>query len=274
VHDVVISLILLKTMRLIQTAHAYSGDFEVGEGDGAPKFTHSTYVFLEDSAFYFARCAELPGSYDPNSLHKSRVPLDIFPERQTTGHLTVAPDPLPENSHTKHPNLISYADKLCRFSGDQVRRSLLREVEVCELLRAHPHPNISEYLGCALEQDRITAACFVKYTDTLADRLREGSVIDHNRLINGIRDGLEHIHELGFCQNDLKDSNIMFKPDGTPVIIDFDSCQREGEKLEKMGTWNWGLAGYSSPKNDWSCFEQIRRLLARQYSDMPEECRF
>jgi serine/threonine protein kinase len=188
--------------------------------------------------------------------------LNIFPTRQANPHLTMAPDPLPDNSHTKHPNLISYADKPDHASAHRVCRSLLREIEVCELLRAHPHPNISEYLGCALQQDRIIAACFVKYTDTLADRLREGSAIDHNRLMDGIRHGLEHIHGLGFCHNDLKDSNIMFKPDGTPVIIDFDSCQRKGEKLEKMGTWNWRLAAYSSPENDWSCFEQIRRHLA------------
>jgi hypothetical protein len=68
-------LMLLKKMPVIQEAHAYSGNFEFEDGDEAPKFTHSTYVFLEDSSFHFARCANPPGSYDPNSLPKSCVPL-------------------------------------------------------------------------------------------------------------------------------------------------------------------------------------------------------
>jgi hypothetical protein len=90
------------------------------------------FFFFFSPDFFPESFAPFPGSYDPNSLHKSRVPLDIFPERQTIGHLTVALDPLLENSHTKHPNLIIYASCL---GTDTLRRQVSRILPVP--VRAH-----------------------------------------------------------------------------------------------------------------------------------------
>jgi hypothetical protein len=55
----------------------------------------------------------------------------------------------------------------------------------------------------------------------------------------------------------------MLKPDDTPVIIDFDSCRRDGDKLLKGGTWGWTNENveYASPKNDYDGLKIIYEAL-------------
>jgi serine/threonine protein kinase len=58
--------------------------------------------------------------------------------------------------------------------------------------------------------------------------------------LNGIQSGVRHLHSLGFVHNDITPSNIMFEEDGRPVIIDFDSCRKIGQSLDKMKrTYGW-----------------------------------
>jgi hypothetical protein len=55
-------------------------------------------------------------------------------------------------------------------------------------------------------------------------------------------------------------SNIMFKADNdTPIIIDFDSCGREGEKSVKAGTMDWSDNTFdvANPKNDFYGLKKI-----------------
>ncbi len=81
--------------------------------------------------------------------------------------------------------------------------------------------------------------------------------------MKGIRAGIAHIHGLGFAHNDLNPTNIMFGDDDTPVIIDFDSCRAQGEKLNKGGTpgWDEGYIDTSAKENDFIAIELIRKYL-------------
>jgi serine/threonine protein kinase len=97
---------------------------------------------------------------------------------------------------------------------------LLHEAKVCKILRASPHPNIVRYLGCVVENDRVTGLCFVKYDMILS----EGpSKLD---LLQQIQKGIRHLHSLGLIHCDIKPANILMKGE-IPSIGDFDSCQRE-----------------------------------------------
>ena len=54
-----------------------------------------------------------------------------------------------------------------------------------------------------------------------------------------VESGIRHLHSLGLIHNDINPSNIML--DGEIPIIDFGSCQREGESLEGIAVPTDGL---------------------------------
>lgn len=71
------------------------------------------------------------------------------------------------------------------------------------------------------------------------------------------------MHTLGLIYNDLNLLNIMMDGE-SPVIIDFDSCKREGDKLGlKAGTVGWAMKGvvYATPQNDYFGLLKIREIL-------------
>jgi len=74
----------------------------------------------------------------------------------------------------------------------------------------------------------------------------------------GIKSGIEHLHSRGFSRNDVNPYNIMFKLDGTAVIIDFDSHPRIGEKLVKGGAQFYE---FTNPEKDYSGLKHIEESI-------------
>lgn len=69
---------------------------------------------------------------------------------------------------------------------------------------------------------------------------------------------------MGLIHNDLNPSNIMMDRWENPVIIDFDSCQRQGAELNlKMGTLGWAMEGsvYANRQNDFFGLSKTREIL-------------
>lgn len=129
----------------------------------------------------------------------------------------------------------------------------------------HPHPNVAHYLGCIVEHGRVTGLCFVKYDMSLSEALRRNIPLDKERCLRGIEDGVGHPHGLGLIHNDLNPSNIMMQ-DGDPVIIDFDSCKKEGQELGlKRGTVGWCAEqmDYATRDNDRHGISKIREFLMK-----------
>lgn len=172
----------------------------------------------------------------------------------------------------KRPRLISY-DRICqRSQPTSIADSVLREVETCELLKRHPHPNIVPYFGCQVSDNRITGVCFTKYQYTLMQRVNPLKLMkrklrsahhekeDYSRILGGIESGIKHLHSLGLIHNDINPSNIMLDGEEA-IIIDFDSCRRQGESLENVGrTYEWydEKVQVSLPQNDLDALEEIR----------------
>lgn len=110
---------------------------------------------------------------------------------------------------------------------------------MCEVLRTHLHPNVSQYLGCRVVDDRTTGLCFVKYGENLHHWVEKGHALVIDDCIKGIEDGIKHLHGLGFVHCDVNPANIVMNGND-PVIVDFDSCRRIGEPLGlKAGTSGW-----------------------------------
>lgn len=172
--------------------------------------------------------------------------------------LTIASLPLSEDCYIKIQSCIDYEETRNFFPKDL----LLKEARICEMLRHAPHPNIVEYHGVVVEVNVIKGLCLTRYDKTLSSVLRDGSMdLDIDTCLAGIHSGISHIHSLGLVHNDINPSNIMFrKNDTTPIIIDFDSCERQGAVPEaKIGTfgWNDGAADRAEYGNDLKALELI-----------------
>ena len=229
---------------MIRRAHEFEGDGEVGI-----RFCCSVVVYEVGDCIYVARVPEeipLEGPLRLEEIKGKKVIMEhIFP-RFDPKKFTVAADLLPTTIYWKRPSLIDYDEKEYEDmepDGSIEAKLVIREAEIYEKLMRFPHENIVRYYGCKVRDERLVGLCLEKLDETLGHRLNHtgGSLnFDVDNCMRGIRNGIAHLHKIGLCHNDLNPTNIMFRKNGTPVIIDFDSCQPTGEKLTlKFGTEGW-----------------------------------
>jgi serine/threonine protein kinase len=247
-------------MEVIEKSEAFAPD-------GNDIVFHHTKVILRskgDGQYFYSRTPKrIPSStvtFDDLDLNK--IPTeDIWPVVNPT--FTRAPQPLPPDSYIKRPSLLEYGDSP---ASCKINDQILNEVDVCEILMNNPHPNIGQYLGCIVEGDRITGLCFTMYEMTLFEKQRRSLPFDRAACLRGIKCGVRHLHKLGLVHNDLNPRNIMMKADN-PVIIDFDSCRRQGQELGlKGGTKGWALEGVTHAEydNDLYGLDKIREFLMQE----------
>ncbi|KAG5967439.1 hypothetical protein E4U56_000849 [Claviceps arundinis] len=178
-----------------------------------------------------------------------------------SARLLRAPTPVPKDSYIKEPNLLDY-DRTP--NAEPLSNLVLHEIEAYELLRKHPHPNIVDYRGCVVIDGRIRGLCLAKYKMTLRERMDESTDFDKDLVVDGIERGIRHLHSLGIVHNDINPRNVMFDELDRPIIIDFDSWQREGQKLGyKAGTLDWRIEGteYARFENDFYGLSKLRELI-------------
>lgn len=182
-------------------------------------------------------------------LHRFKVPSQqISPSLDGTA-FTNAPCQSSDLCYVKRPSLLFY-----RPGDDALKKLMLQEVQKLEALKESPHPNVVKYHGCIEKDNLLIGLCLDKYSETLAERVRrKGTELSKNHCLKGVQNGIQHLRSLGYCHNDINPTNIMFKEDDTPVIIDFDSCVPTGQKLgSKAGTMLFSdeHATHSMPEND------------------------
>ncbi len=86
---------------------------------------------------------------------------------------------------------------------------------------------------------------------TLADRLtgRGFSFTESAKLIAEVADALQYAHSLGVVHRDVKPSNIMIRPDGSPCVMDFGLAKRDaGEITMTIDGQILGTPAYMSPE--------------------------
>jgi serine/threonine protein kinase len=107
--------------------------------------------------------------------------------------------------------------------------------------RREPHPNIVGYHGCHVRRGYITGLVLDRHPHDLNNYLESGQMVQNKELfIKSLRSAIEHLHTLGFAHNDLNPSNILVAEDGSPILIDFGSVRKIGEKLPtSRGTKGW-----------------------------------
>ena len=233
------------------------------------EFVHTKIIFTNNGKLYYVIT-------DRRFATESDVPLeefeqegilipyeDVRPMCPRRAGFSRAPNPLPLNCYVKTPSLLEHTRGSTRSL-----RLILQEARVCQVLAKYPHPNISKYYGCQVDNGRIMGLCFAQFEQTLDDRKWDPEIITQaDAWFEGIRRGVLHLHSLGLVHNDINPSNIMFAAgDNTPVLIDFDSCRPIGAPLGiKSGTLGWsaheGGKRLSLPENDLYGLRKIREFL-------------
>jgi serine/threonine protein kinase len=234
------------------------------EKDGELEFDFTKLILRSpDDDFFWATTKDRVGEstfVDLDRLVKTRIPSDsIWP--RFSADFFCAPDPLPLDCYVKEPNLLDYGDTL---ASTQMSSQILHEIRICELLRLHPHPNIVTYEGCVVRSGHIRGLCFSRCRMTLAQRLSDAPDFDKNLCFQGIERGIHHLHTLGLVHNDINPTNIMMDVNDNPCIIDFDSCQFQGQKLGlKGGTRGWTKEGeaYARLENDYFSLAKLRAYM-------------
>ncbi len=135
------------------------------------------------------------------------------------------------------------------FADDpNFRRRIAREVETCRDLR---HPNIVALLGWNQDPEEplyLVLECVEG--ETLKQRLRSDGLglVETEKLLGGLIDGLLYAHRKGIVHRDLKPENVMLTTEGVVKIADFGLARsQEGEQITKTGD-SMGTPAYFPPE--------------------------
>lgn len=171
-----------------------------------------------------------------------RIPdQDIYPAVPADSQLTLAPEGLDEPSvYVKRPGLQWYDEMR---GTNWIPQTVLDETLVMEKISQSqpPHPNIIQYHGCRVRRGYITCIVLEQLDQTLHEFVStdEWKDFDKTAFCESVASAVEFLHSLGLAHNDINPYNIMLRTDRTPALIDFDSCQPVGHRLQSLGTEGW-----------------------------------
>jgi len=179
--------------------------------------------------------------------------------------MTIAPPN--DFSYIKRLDFLQHGLKL--FSPPNWRNITLHEIEICEILRQYPHPNICQYRGVEVDsKGMVSGLVFDRYDMSLNEAQRQGHYIDTERCLRDIERAIKHFHALGLVHCDIKHDNIFVNLATQHFALgDFDAVHREGALLIlKVGTLGW-VPTYEDTDNlaekgiDWYSFEMLKHWL-------------
>lgn len=224
------------------------------EDNDSYSFSHTAVVYEMGGGLYHGNLAErikteYKGSIDVASLSNVvRIPNSAFPEYDAAmfgTHFSVPP----KGSYLKRPSLLGFPER----AEFETAKNMSREAAVYRILRNNPEEHAAVYLGCLVRDGHVIGFFLEKYDMTLQVRMDDPVPrVERVKWLHDLRTTVAHLHTLGLCHNDINPMNVMLRDDGEVVLIDYDSCQAEGEELHKVGTMGWMRDGvtHSSPSND------------------------
>ena len=114
-------------------------------------------------------------------------------------------------------------------SKDDYDWGLTRFLDEARTLARFDHPHINKVLRYF--QDNGTAYLVLEYIegDMLSDLLkRKGrfNTVGLRRMLDELLDGLDAVHSAGYIHRDIKPANIIFRRDGSAVLLDFGAARQ------------------------------------------------
>ena len=133
------------------------------------------------------------------------------------------------------------------FGGETAFDRFLQEYELIAKIR---HPNIVRIFDLGVADDHAFIAMEYCGRGSLKLRIRQGLDADTAfSLMHQIASALDEMHRAGILHRDLKPTNIMFREDGSLVLIDFGLAKQAKLRAEITGTGEiFGTPYYMSPE--------------------------
>ncbi|KAJ5609800.1 hypothetical protein N7528_010367 [Penicillium herquei] len=149
--------------------------------------------------------------------------------------------PVSGNLYLKRPALQLYTRFKELGVEKQLYNTIVAEAKVLEELSQHPHPNLIGYHGCRVMRGHITGLVLDKHPYDLRSYMENGhELVDKTSFMTGLESVIQHLHRLGWAHNDLTPANVLVSEDNQPILIDFEGCQKFGERLTYIrGTEDW-----------------------------------
>ncbi|KAK7414841.1 hypothetical protein QQX98_006356 [Neonectria punicea] len=235
-----------------------------GEGRYESNFRHRVIIFQKGKEYFHTTTKNrdiLAQNLHLGALNLVRIPPeDVYPKFKQG--LTEVPDSLP-NTYIREPYLTSWTPE--EQGQALIADLLLEQAEVYEILKNHPHPNIRQYYGCVVEDDRIIGLRLAKSGTSLRKVLPNASLAEKKMYYEGIEKGIHHLHQLGLVHNDLKPWKILVKGN-TPIIAGFGRCKREGEEMGRgyeASPWIVDGLKVACKENDLRCLEALENYILK-----------
>lgn len=130
-----------------------------------------------------------------------------------------------------------------------LKESLQTEINTLKKLK---HPNLPSVVEVIEQQDEYLVVMDYIEGISLENLLEEKDMLDEEQVVRyaiQLCDVLSYLHtrKPAIIYRDMKPSNIVLKPDGTVVLIDFGTA-REFKEDAAMDTNNLGTRGYAAPE--------------------------
>jgi len=126
-----------------------------------------------------------------------------------------------------------------------------RFIKEAQIVAQLSHPNIVPVFDVGTYEGRFYISMECMKGGDLEGKMAKGLAIpDVLKIIVGVAAGLDFAGEKGFVHRDIKPDNVMFREDGSPVILDFGIVKQKGgdsDKMTKTGTIV-GTTAYMSPE--------------------------
>ncbi|OQE43651.1 hypothetical protein PENCOP_c003G02733 [Penicillium coprophilum] len=159
-----------------------------------------------------------------NSSLKRVQDQDIYSKISVNIHLTLASEVLdPSLVYVKRSGLQWYDDMI---GTNHLSKAILDDTLVMEQISRAPHPNIIQYYGCRVRRGFNTSIVLERLDQTLSAYVSTSDFqkLDKIKFFEYFKSAVENLHSLRLAHNDINPDNLMVK-NGSPVLIDFDSCQ-------------------------------------------------
>ena len=128
--------------------------------------------------------------------------------------------------------------------SEAINPRLILEARILRNLAGHP--GIPELVDVARHRDRTVIITRYVEGDPLTNILPIEDGRTRDRIAYQLMDVVSHLHDNGIVHRDIKPDNIIFRPDGTIVLLDYGIVRRMGE-METSSTVI-GTRPYMSPE--------------------------
>ena len=154
--------------------------------------------------------------------------------------------------------------KKSKYKNSDYAQCMEQEIRRCEEISRNPHRNLARYLGVEtkiiLGEERVVRIAYQRYSEDLHEFVLKKRLNLDNRVIlmQGMRDGIKHLHEHNLVHCDLRPPNVFvtFKEEEGVAILeevvvgDFDASLKVGEPVDlkrACGQWWPKEAEWHSP---------------------------